>query len=287
MKARSLIAAPVAAAFALVLACSDQNSDPVGQGSIQDITVPDLSKNILVTYEQRVFVESEALSVTFREFSDSRCPAGAVCVWEGEGIVELIVENADGDVVSALPVIRPGRDPERFTWLKAYALGYRITLLELEPYPDLNDPPASPEEYTVLLNICKIPDPSGCDHVMFTQGDPVSMCRDELAIEGGALDGIILQIYTSYGGGCGDHEFILLGRPNFMESYPVQIDLYLHHRNIDDYCDAIVSDTLCFDLRRVAELYEGIYQSCDDIIVNVLDCNMDDPEEKIQVLLRQ
>jgi hypothetical protein len=72
-----------------------------------------------------------------------------------------------------------------------------------------------------------------------------------------------------------------------MESYPVQIDLYLHHRNIDDYCDAIVSDTLCFDLRRVAELYEGIYQSCDDIIVNVLDCNMDDPEEKIQVLLRQ
>lgn len=287
MKVRLLFAAPIAAAFALGLACSDQNSDPVGQGSLQDVTVPDLAKNILISYEQRVFVESEGIYVTFREFSDSRCPNGAVCVWEGEGIVELIVENADGDAVSALPVIRPGRDPERFTWLKAYVLGYSITLLELEPSPELDDPPVGPEEHTVLLKIEKIPDPSGCDHVMFTQGDPVSMCRDELTIVGGAIEGIILELYVRYGGGCGDHEFILLGRPDFMESYPVQIDLYVHHRNIDDYCDAIVSDTLCFDVRRVAELYEGIYQSCDDVLINVLDCNMDDPEEKIQLLLRQ
>ena len=121
---------------------------------------------------------------------------------------------------------------------------------------------------------------------MFTQGDPSAMCRDELTIRGCSLNGIILEIYVSYGGGCGDHEFILLGRPNFMESYPVQIDLYMHHSNIDDYCDAIVSDTLCFDVRRVAELYEGIYQSCDDILINVLDCNLDDPDEKFQVLLR-
>ena len=285
MKVKFLLAVPLVAALALSLACSDETADPVGQNSLRDITVPDLSDNILIAYEQTVFVESERLSVTFREFSDSRCPRGAVCVWEGEGIVELVVENAEGDVVSALPVIRPGRDPDRVTWLKAYALDYSITLLELEPYPDLNDP-SSPEEYTALLRIEKLPDPSGCDHVMFTQGDPVAMCRDELTIRGVAIEGIILEVYVSYGGGCGDHEFILLGRPSFMESFPVQIDLYVHHRNIDDYCDAIVSDTLCFDLRRVAELYEGTYQACDDILINILDCNMNDPQERFQVLLR-
>ncbi len=285
MKVKFLLAAPLIAAIALSLACSDEPADPVGQDSLRDITVPDLSDNIRISYEQTVFVESEGLSVTFREFSESRCPRGAVCVWEGEGIVELVVENADGDVVSAVPVIRPGRDPERLTWLKAYALDYSITLLELEPYPDLDDP-SRPEEYTALLAIEKLPDPTGCDHVMFTQGDPAVMCRDELEIKGGAIDGIVLEVYVSYGGGCGDHEFILLGRPNFMESFPVQIDLYVHHRNIDDYCDAIVSDTLCFDMRRVSELYEGTYQSCDDILVNVLDCNMNDPQERFQVLLR-
>ncbi len=285
MKIRPVLAAPLAAILAFSLACSDETADPVNQGSQRDITVPDLSENIRLSYEQTVFIESEGISITFREFAESRCPRGAVCVWEGEGIVELLIEDSGGDIESALLVIRPGRDPERFTWLKAYAMDYRITLLELEPYPEMGDP-SSPEEYTALLDIERIPDPSGCDHVMFTQGDPSAMCRDELTIQGGSLDGIILEIYVSYGGGCGDHEFILLGRPNFMESYPVQIDLYMHHSNIDDYCDAIISDTLCFDVRRVAELYEGIYQSCDDILINVLDCNLNDPDEKFQVLLR-
>jgi len=286
MKFRFLFAAPLAAILAIGPSCSDKTPDPVGRGALPtDINVPDLSENILVAYEQTVFVESEGISVKFKDFSESRCPKGAVCVWEGEGIVELLIENAEGEVASALPVIRPGRDPDRFTWLKAYVMDYRITLISLEPYPDL-DNPSEPEEYTALLDIEKIPNPTGCDHVMFTQGDPSAMCRDELKISGGSIDGIILNIDVSYGGGCGDHEFILLGRPYFKESYPVQIDLYVHHRNVDDYCDAIVSDTLCFDLRRIVELYEGIYQSCDDILINVLDCNMDDPDEKFQVLLR-
>jgi len=284
MKFKSLLAVPLVAILSIGPACSDEAADPVGQGSPRDISVPDLSENILIAYEQTVFVESEGLSIMFREFSESRCPKGARCFWEGEGIVERVIESAEGDVASALPVIRPGRDPDRFTWLKAYTMDYRITLLELEPYPDLDDS-AEPGEYTALLDIEKIPDPTGCDHVMFTQGDPIAMCRDELTISGGAIDGIVLEIYVSYGGGCGNHEFILLGRPIFKESYPVQIDLYVHHRNIDDHCDAIVGDTLCFDLRRVSELYEGIYQSCDDILINVLDCNMDDPHEKFQVLM--
>ncbi len=285
MKVRYILVAPLAAVLVLSLACSDENVDPLGQGPPRDVILPDLSENIIIAYEQTVFIESEGISVTFREFSESRCPKGAVCVWEGEGLVELIFENARGDIVSALPVIRPGRDPERYTWLKAYVMDYRVTLLELEPYPEV-DTQSSPEEYTALLKIERIPDPSGCDHVMFTQGDPTAMCRDELAILGGSIDGIILKVYVNYGGGCGDHDFILLGRPNFMESYPVQIDLYVHHSNIDDYCDAIVSDTLCFDVRRVAELYEGVYQSCDDILINVLDCNLNDPDEKFQVMLR-
>jgi hypothetical protein len=230
MKFKSLLAVPLVAILTICPACSDEAADPVGQGSPGEISVPDLSENILIAYEQTVFVESEGLSIMFREFSESRCPKGARCFWEGEGIVELVIENAEGDVASALLVIRPGRDPDRFTWLKAYTMDYRITLLELEPYPDLDDS-AEPGEYTALLDIEKIPD-------------------------------------------------------LFKESYPVQIDLYVHHRNIDDHCDAIVGDTLCFDLRRVSELYEGIYQSCDDILINVLDCNMDDPHEKFQVLMR-
>jgi hypothetical protein len=286
MKFKSFLAAPLAAILTIVLACSEEALDPVGQRPPDDISVTDLSDDILIAYQQTVLVEAEGLKITFREFAESRCPKGAVCVWEGEGIVELRLENEAGETASALPVIRPGRDPERFSWMKAYVMDYCITLLKLEPYPDINDT-SEPEEYTALLEIGRIPDPTGCDHVMFTHGDPTAMCRDELTIRGGAIEGVVLEVYVSYGGGCGDHEFILLGRPYFMESYPVQIDLYVHHRNVDDYCDAIVSDTLCFDVRRVAELYEGVYQSCDDILINVLDCNLDDPDEGFQVLMSQ
>ena len=52
----------------------------------------DLSGNILLAYRQTVYIESEDISITFREFSESRCPSGVQCFWEGEGIVELVVE---------------------------------------------------------------------------------------------------------------------------------------------------------------------------------------------------
>jgi hypothetical protein len=286
MKVKSILAAPLAAILAIGLACSDEASVHAGKGPPSDIFVKDLSEEILLAYGQAAFIESEGISITFREFSDSRCPVGMHCFWEGEGIVELVVEDPEGGSENTLAVIRPGRDPDRYTWLKAYVLEYRITLLELEPYPD-PDTPARAEDHTALLHVEKIPDPSGCEHVMFTQGDPSAMCRDGLKILGGAIDGTVLEVYVIYGGGCGEHEFILLGRPNFKESFPVQIDLFVHHTNIDDFCKALVADTLCFDVRRVSELYEGIYQACDDIIINVLDCNLDDPEEGFQVILRQ
>ena len=286
MKVKSILAAPLAAILAIGLACSDEASVPADRTSPGNIYVSDLSGEILLAYGQTVFIESEGISVTFREFSDSRCPVGMHCFWEGEGIVELVVEDSQQRSENTLAVIRPGRDPDSYTWLKAYVLEYRITLLELEPYPD-PETPARGEDYTALLQVEKIPDPSGCEHVMFTQGDPSAMCRDELTILGGAIDGTVLEVYVRYGGGCGDHEFILLGRPNFKESFPVQIDLFVHHTNIDDYCEALVGDTLCFDVRRISELYEGMYQACDDIIINVLDCNLDDPEEGFQVMLRQ
>jgi len=285
MKVISRFAALLAVVMAVLPACGGDSADPAVREPLGDYSVPDLSRDIMIGYKQKVFVESEGLSLTFKDYSESRCPKGAVCVWEGEGMLDLVLENEAGETASALPVTRPGKDPERFAWMKAYALGYRITLLELEPYPDLSEK-SQPGDYTALLRVERVLDQTGCDHVMFTQGDPLAMCRDELTIHGAAIDGIVLEVYVGYGGGCGSHEFMLLGRPYFKESYPAQIDLYVHHRNIDDYCDSVVADTLCFDIRRVSELYEGAYQSCDEILINILDCNMDDPSEEYQVVMR-
>jgi hypothetical protein len=80
---------------------------------------------------------------------------------------------------------------------------------------------------------------------------------------------------------------MLFARPVFMESYPVQMNLYIRHKNLGDFCEAIVEETVCFDSRRIGELYEGVYGDCDDIILNILDSCMDDPDEKFVVTLRR
>jgi hypothetical protein len=72
--------------------------------------------------------------VTFVDFTDSRCPRNAVCVWQGEVSVQLKV-NAENVTIKV-----PGT---------ATAGGYRIEVREVTPYPD--DPPPAKSEYRAVV----------------------------------------------------------------------------------------------------------------------------------------
>lgn len=73
------------------------------------------------------------------------------------------------------------------------------------------------------------------------------------------VDGRRLEVEMRHGGGCGDHRFDLVAHGDFLESNPVQIDVYLAHDGDGDLCDAIVTSERSFDLGPLVEAYAAAY----------------------------
>lgn len=74
-----------------------------------------------------------------------------------------------------------------------------------------------------------------------------------------SAQGVLLQLEVTYGGGCGVHSFEAMAWGGWMESYPVQVNVILTHDDRDDPCDALVTDTLRFDLMPLRRRYEQDY----------------------------
>lgn len=74
---------------------------------------------------------------------DSRCPASAVCVWAGNGIVKIQSRLGASELVH---ILGTPSGP-----LEAVAGAYRIRIVGLDPYPV--GPPIPRDDYRVRLRI--------------------------------------------------------------------------------------------------------------------------------------
>lgn len=84
------------------------------------------------------------LSVRFDStLADSRCPKGATCIWAGEVVVGLTVN--DTRVELAMSPRRPGAD-------SASVHGHVFRLLEVAPYPEVGKT-IEPDAYRIRLDI--------------------------------------------------------------------------------------------------------------------------------------
>ncbi len=89
---------------------------------------------------------------------------------------------------------------------------------------------------------------------------PVDLQKDPFTIIDPELEGHLLHLTVVSGGGCRDHIYTLTMTPAaFMESFPVQANLFLWHDGMTDPCDAIVTDSVSFDLTPILELYTQMY----------------------------
>jgi len=258
----------VLAVLALSFSCIEDSSGPFDGGT--DI-ISGIDRAIDIRIDHSVFIRSERLTVTFTDVIESRCPRGAICIWEGEGIAELRLRTSDRREAVIRPTIRPGMDPERFPWLTAYAFGLKITLLELEPYPDV-DLRYDRSRCRARLLFELVGDPAPCRDVEFDE-DPAGRCADPLWFDDVSIDGDRLVVALRHSGGCGDHEFALFADRGFAKTNPPSIDCRFVHYDLGDLCEAIVPDTACFDLRRIGELCDGIFHGCDEIVINVYECD--------------
>ncbi len=71
------------------------------------------------------------------------------------------------------------------------------------------------------------------------------------------MDSLFLDV--TYSGGCETHVFRLIVSSVFAESFPVQTWAVLAHDGRDDPCDAIVGETLAFDLTPIRDAYRAAY----------------------------
>ncbi len=273
----------------LMSGCGDGNdigpSAPSGEDPVYDRIIQDIDEEIEIGLGEGVYIESEGLGLLFTDVCESRCPHGAVCCWEGEGVAVLGLTGPDGAAATARPVIRPGRDPDVYTWLKDYALGYSFTLRALEPYPSLPEPPGR-EDYRCTLLIEKIPDASEYGHIVFMKSDPCDLDPDRLEILSASVEGDILKVEVQYSGGCIDHQFTMAARPWFMESLPVRMELYLYHEDGDDPCDAVMTEGLSFNLIRIGELYDAVYGDGEGVMLDIAICCEGLRVEETSVLYR-
>lgn len=69
------------------------------------------------------------------------------------------------------------------------------------------------------------------------------------------IDGDILSLTVSYGGGCKEHEFNLYFSGNYKKSLPPKAEFKLVHKYIEDPCRSIVEKTLKFNIS--GSKYEG------------------------------
>lgn len=84
----------------------------------------------------------------------------------------------------------------------------------------------------------------------FTPGE-----SDAFSILSAEVNGDILSLLVSYGGGCRDHEWEMYTNNRYGKSYPPKLNIFLKHNANGDMCKALLRDTLKFDLTDVS--YKG------------------------------
>ena len=123
----------------LTISCSDSstNYNEIELDKEFNIKIGDSA----VLVEQGVIVKFKSVA------GDSRCPAGAVCVWEGNAIAILELKNSNVDTLIA----------NLNTSIEPKVLNFSNLIIELKslaPYPKLNES-LNPNDYVAKLLIRK------------------------------------------------------------------------------------------------------------------------------------
>ena len=108
---------------------------------------------------QTVTIQPGNLKVGFeRVASDSRCPTGAMCFWEGMAQLRLWLLPPGTDTVFVQSTIS-GYVTQSDTCCHKYVdtVGYRVKLMQLDPYPRIDGPlPPESSDYIAYLQVSKL-----------------------------------------------------------------------------------------------------------------------------------
>jgi hypothetical protein len=113
----------------VIVGCSGKQapSPAAAQGTLRVATGP-LDDTVSVQLGQSAFTRDQSVQLTYvRLVSESRCPANAICVWQGDAAVQLRAEAVGAAVDTT---IHTALEPKTLT-----VGGNSVSLLEVQPYP--------------------------------------------------------------------------------------------------------------------------------------------------------
>lgn len=78
--------------------------------------------------------------------------------------------------------------------------------------------------------------------------DRFFLVNDQADIKSMSLVGNCLKTEVMFGGGCEDHDLKVVWDGNFFESFPPQVHLFVQHNAHNDFCEALLFQTLQVDV---------------------------------------
>ena len=124
---KNIVFTAVVIALCLFVSCTDMGSNAVKAkaGEAVEVSVQ-VGKSVLLTPDHTVIEFSKVEA-------DGRCPADVRCVWQGEAEIMLTLYVGNG--VEHRRVKIPGLVRTPYRGETVDIAGYRIRLLQLDPYP--------------------------------------------------------------------------------------------------------------------------------------------------------
>jgi len=98
----------------------------------------------------------DILRVEFqRLLEESRCPSDVICVWEGRARIGLLLQTPADSIQVELLLPGFATQGDTLAHQPVDTLGYRMTLMQLDPYPK-SDRPTRPSDYKALLKVSRL-----------------------------------------------------------------------------------------------------------------------------------
>ncbi|MCX6169482.1 MAG: hypothetical protein NTX65_09085 [Ignavibacteriales bacterium] len=194
--------------------------------------------------------------------ADSRCPIDAVCIWAGDGEVNLNVSSNNSSKKYSL---HTGLEPREII-----TGGYMIQLVNLMP-AQRTSLRIRQEDYNIELRVTKV----GGNYIRPVQLIDANYSgmirRDMLNVSNVTLANDLLNFSVGYSGGCREHIIELFAQKEIAKSNPAQVTINLSHFADGDMCEAYVTKEIKFDLSPLKTFLKNNYNITDRIILNILD----------------
>ncbi len=96
------------------------------------------------------------LRIEFRQLlEESRCASDVICVWEGRARIGLLLQTPADSIQVELLLPGFATQADTLAHQPVDTLGYRMTLMQLDPYPK-SDRPTRPSDYKALLKVSRL-----------------------------------------------------------------------------------------------------------------------------------